>query len=547
MNEALSLVDEASGARWRIWPERQDIPAGAVSETRSYLFELTHAEAASAQLLIDESPLEALRTAASTEARWRWLPGFNAGEVSLELRTGSTARRLELTTDPDQRKLTRDEFDHMLREILEDTFALLSLSSFRRTVARGAGSKPPAIARLQFLRSRIERLEQVVTAIAANPRHQLRAEELTVPLHRARGATGREIVRALATGAPGRASAPERLPPLLKGFLPRQVRMRRRVSSHDIAEHRQMGACLRAWAQWLAVAADALQRAAGSADERQKRQTAMLWAGRCRALSRRLLRLGELPLFRAPADERPHLVLTALFRNDPRYRAFHALWRDMNLGVAQIFGDYLELPIGRTYELYEMWCFLRLVRASGQKFGFDAIDTANLFTRDASGHLTLSAGAVTVKTGPWTLCFQRPYREYWLESEGAGSMSRIMTPDVVIGDGPAGSARLIVLDAKYRVHDRLNDALNSIHTYRDALVRDGGSGGVTGVVEAAYLMTPHVPLTNDSYRETPMPGRLFHPEYRGAFRFGAVTLKPGMTPQELSDALGTIIADAESA
>jgi hypothetical protein len=43
----------------------------------------------------------------------------------------------------------------MLREILDDTFALFSISGFRKTVARGCGSRSPAIARLEFLRSRI--------------------------------------------------------------------------------------------------------------------------------------------------------------------------------------------------------------------------------------------------------------------------------------------------------------------------------------------------------------------------------------------------------
>ena len=43
----------------------------------------------------------------------------------------------------------------MVREILEDTFTLFSLSSFRKGIARGSGNKPPAIARLEFLRSRV--------------------------------------------------------------------------------------------------------------------------------------------------------------------------------------------------------------------------------------------------------------------------------------------------------------------------------------------------------------------------------------------------------
>ena len=113
-------------------------------------------------------------------------------------------------------------------------------------------------------------------------------------------------------------------------------------------------------------------------------------------------------------------------------------------------------------------------------------------------------------------------------------------------DAPAAPShgRLIILDAKYRIEEGLNDALNSIHTYRDALVQEVGTGSVQGIVNAAYLLTPYVPDLDDTYRDTPLPGRLFHPEYRSSFRFGAVTMRPGMTMAELVRALRTITADA---
>ena len=49
-------------------------------------------------------------------------------------------------------------------------------------------------------------------------------------------------------------------------------------------------------------------------------------------------------------------------------------------------------------------------------------------------------------------------------------------------------------------------------------------GTVEGIVTAAYLLTPHVPEIQAGYRDTPLPGRLFHPEYRGSFHFGAVKM-----------------------
>jgi hypothetical protein len=60
-------------------------------------------------------------------------------------------------------------------------------------------------------------------------------------------------------------------------------------------------------------------------------------------------------------------MLSAVFRNDPLYRAFYRLWQDIKLGIAAVFGNFLNLPLAPTFELYELWCFLRLVRAAAEE------------------------------------------------------------------------------------------------------------------------------------------------------------------------------------
>ena len=551
---ALLIRSEATGASWRVWPDPETVSPGAIQETGSYLFELRDVPGASAaDLLIDDQPLEALRASAETAARWRWQPGFHAGRVEAELRLpGNNPRRFEIVTDPDLRKLTRDDFDAMVREILEDTFALFALSSFRTSVARGAGTRPPALARLEFIRSRIDELEDVVAAIVRSPRRMLTAEETVLPWHRATRATGPEILKSFRSGRvlaeQGKSS---RLPEALHGLLPERIRVRQRRSTLDLPEHCQMGACLRSWSAWLGAVAGILASGAGSSDGEIRRELSG-WALRCRRLSRRVDQLAKAEPFADAAEAPARLMLSSVFRNDPAYRRFFRLWQDMNLGIAAVFGEFLNMPLSRTFELYELWCFLRLVRAGTEEFGPAGVTVDDLFVSDAAGGLTFAAGAVMVQVGAgWKLCFQKQYREFWIEPDRRGSFSRTMTPDVVAmreaektRGAPDEPARLIILDAKYRISDGLNDALNSIHTYRDALVREADAGSIEGIVTAAYLLTPFVPSIGGGYRTTPLPGRLFHPEYRSNFRFGAVTLRPGMTQAELAAALRVIVADA---
>jgi Domain of unknown function (DUF2357)/PD-(D/E)XK nuclease superfamily len=546
---ALFIRAEGGGPEWQVWPAPEAVPPGMVREGASYLFELRDSDdALAADLLIDDVPAEALRSRHPRVARWRWQPGFHAGMVEAALRVpGTGTRRFEITTDPDLRKLTRDDFDAMVREVLEDTFALFSLSAFRKGIARQQGNRPPPLARLEFLRSRADAIVNTIASIARAPRHFLRAEEVTVPAHRASRATGPEIIKSFRSGVIRTETVkPSRLPAALRGRLPAQITLRQRRNSVDIPEHRQIKACLKSWASWLNGIADRLTKVSVQ-DDPEIVTSAGSWAVRARHIARRLNDAAGTG-FMSEVGEAPALLrMSSLFRNDPVYQRFYRLWQDMNLGLAALFGDFLNMPLARTYELYELWCFLRLLRAAAEEYGPAGVDLSNLFFSDAAGGVTISAGSIVVPIGgDRVLCFQRQYREYWVEPEGAGSFSRTMVPDVVLAGTGLGSAcrRVIVLDAKYRINDGLNDALNSIHTYRDALVREAESGLPEGIITAAYLLTPHVPTLKDDFKETPVPGRLFHPQYRQKFHFGAVTLRPGMTADDLRACLRAIVADA---
>jgi hypothetical protein len=528
------------------------IPPGAVREGASYLFFLSGIDdALSAELMIDDVPIEALRSQDPHVALWRWKPGFHVGVVEVVLRVpGLGTPRFEITTDPDLRKLTRDDFDVMVREILEDTFALFSLSAFRIGIARHIGNQRPPLARLEFLRSRADKIVSTIAAIGRSPRHFLRAEQATVLAHRAVRVSGLELIKSFRSGRIRVETAkPSRLPAMLKGRLPSKITMRQRRNSVDIPEHRQIKACLKAWSVWLSSAADLLSKTANS-DDPEVVTTAAAWAVRTRRIARRL-HVASTAGFMADVGEAPALLhMTSLFRNDPVYQRFYKLWQDMNLGLAALHGDFLQMPLARTYQLYELWSFLRLLRAAIDEYGSADVDLSNLFINEVAGSVTIGTGAITVPIGAdQMLCFQRRYQEYWVESSREGSFSRTMIPDIVFS-GPSSSEvarRVIVFDAKYRINDGLNDALNSIHMYRDALVKETENSRTEGLVRAAYLLTPHMPagLTPD-FKETAVPGRLFHPHYRKNFRFGAVTLRPGMSAEDLRICLKTVVMDAEA-
>lgn len=529
------------------------MPAGFISEAREYVIEVRGDKVDDLDLSIDETPLLALRSPTDSVARWLWSPGFYAGIIELRFsRNGKVIWSNQVTLDPDVAKLTRNEFDQMVREILADTFALFAISSARKGVGRGAGGQTPPIARLEFLRSRLCEIEKAVCEIDKSPVRVLTSQQTRATSGKPVRITSSDLAKSYRTDPLLRLPGSSPLVARFGTFFPSALRLTKRRVNLDIGEHRAIKAELKMWAAWLNVVGHNIESTPQAGEDERGASLRKRWAGQCRAMARRMQQLLSLPVFAEVADANQPLTLTSVFRWSAPYRKFFRLSSDFRVGIAKVSGDFLNIPISRTFELYELWAFLRLARAGIQVFGTKDVDVSALFNTSAKDAVRISASAVFIKLGPkFTLCFKRTYEEYWLAKPPgqSGSFSRKMIPDIsFLSDADTGY--LIVLDAKYRVDQQLNDAVGSLHMYRDAIVREAVSGKLPNrAVKGAYLVTPHLPDAGilegkRDWQELILPGLLFHPAYKRVFNFGAITLKPGMTDIETTTLFKQILVDA---
>ncbi|MBF0094911.1 MAG: DUF2357 domain-containing protein [Alphaproteobacteria bacterium] len=518
--EALYLTPAGSDVAYRVWPSPEPVPEGAVQEARDHVLELREAaDADKAELAVEGVTLQALRTRSPDTGRWVWSPGFNAGVAEAELRIRGRTVSLELVTDPAVGKATREAFDVMVGEILSDTLALLSAGGHRTGLSKGVGGRPPPLARLEYLRSRADRIAAAVRSIDASPRRTLVAETEALPYWRAKAATGMEIARSVAISRliPDM-NDPSVLPAALRGHLPAKIRKTVRRSSLDIPEHRAIKACLRHWGQWLCDAGDLL---AAAPPESRKGGA----AARMRAAGRTLTSLLALPLFDGVGEAPPRPEATPLFRHEPRYREFMRLHEEMVLGVTPVFGDFLDLPLARTHELYELWAYLRLVRASADMEG-GAVDLSRLF-KVSSGGVEIAREQVEAKAGRITVAFQRAYGECWRDPTGVGSSSRTMVPDIVVA--VEGRPVAVALDAKYRIDGGVSDAMTSAHTYRDAIIEYRG-GTTRPLLVGSFLLSPQRIEPAGDWMAAGNPARFFHAGYRAEFGIGAFSLPADAAP-----------------
>ena len=542
-------------SRTILWPKYLG-KEGSIQENRSYIFELTGVtKPDDVEFLIDDFPLEALRSKNNNTARWLWSPGFYAGSIkALLIFPDGEKKEFEIITDPALNKLTRSDFNTMVEQILEDTLALFSLSSFRTGIARGSGNTPPPIARLEYIKSRIDEIINTVQKINERPVRILKGSIKNIPAHRAKSITGQELLNSLRGGQLTRIqnqNAIKRFPEELKGHYPKQIKKQIRSDGLNIKEHQEIKAALRSWSVLLEIYSSLLN---SLLDKRPKRNTEEFnqisnWANRCINLSTKLKRLTTLPLFREVTDRNGLPEASSIYRRVPAYRNFFQLHQDMILGISNVFGDFLQLPLARTYDLYELWCFLRLLRALVNIYPTISFDS--LFTEYSpeSGQLTLPSGNVEIELPDGKLiAFQRTYKEFWKNDSKTGSFSRSMKPDISLEFNKMTGPEILVLDAKYRIKSQLNDAISSIHMYRDAIVQAGSKNPdkTERIVSAAYLLSPYLPdiTENKNWNEENMPGRLFNRNYRGLFKFGAATLRPGMSIGEISSIFRDIIEDS---
>ncbi|MCY1040413.1 DUF2357 domain-containing protein [Corallococcus sp. bb12-1] len=548
----------AGDASFRLLPPGRPIPPGTITEASDVTFHLKGTGIDVFKVTLSVDGLELERVALSnTHVRWRWAVGFHAGVVQLAL-GGLTASPLvvDVLTDPSVAKLTRSQFAQMVGDILADTLALAALTGHRVGIARG--DRPLEIARFEFLRQCFDRIEAAVEEINRRPWLRLEREIRTVPLGRAGGVTPYTLTRAsrsvrrlteaeLACLAP----SARQLAMRMHGHLPAKVKKSSGKFDVRRREHSDILMVLGMWRTFIQHVVRQFDQAA--ADTKDGGRISSL-ARHARQMGRRVERMMRLPLFEGVIPSHGAVATSHLFRHVPAYRRFYRAYRDFLAGLADVTGTFARVPLRRTFDLYELWCFLRLARAAALHAGSEASWSEAIVERTEHGGLVLQLEGKPLRFGAFTLVFQPLYQEVWRRAgPTVGSFSRSMRPDIAIEARPNGDGStrpVVILDAKYRIEGGLNDAVSSIHTYRDALVEQLEADQPQlhkRTVEAAFLLTPQLHAeTGGDWQDDKAPEVFFRDGYRRAFRFGAVSMRPGMSIEQCRVFLEEILSTCQA-
>lgn len=189
----------------------------------------------------------------------------------------------------------------------------------------------------------------------------------------------------------------------------------------------------------------------------------------------------------------------------------------MRAGLGMGVAATPSLPLDRTYELYELWCYIGLLAAIAERFPDSRGKIAEILRgcRGASGlGIALATGKDTeFLLGPnLQIAYQRRF-SLKPSADGARTLLLDVVPDITISrlaDNGACTS-LVVLDPKYRVNQSLLDGLRDMHVYRDAIVDAEG----VQLVKAAVALAPRTNAQPEAIEELPSD------------RPGVVALRPG--------------------
>lgn len=520
------------------------LPQGLIQEASRYPIHWTEdnreAKDEDYELIVSGIPINMTmfsNTNSSVKIKWNWEPEFFSGTFFPELFfKGLRIWPIEklgcaLTVDPDCKKLTQQQYCLMLENVARISQILYSLSPAFKNTRLGRGGKKSPLAQLELLLLYMEQIVLAVEQIAKNPKKKLESFRREVPLYQSSQIDEQSIIRLV--HHPEKFIQVKKVPQSLdklaamtKNYLFESVNEVTKLISYNTYEN----AFVKGFLQKILRIIHGLERQllsaiSASAQDLVKRSVAerkLLLLRECRKNIQGCLKLSFLEQVE-PATKLDKVTVT--MTKHLGYRRLHQYYLKFLLGLTPVGQENLDLSLERTYQLYEYWCFLKIVEYLVKRHKVEEVDVSGLFTITGEhGGISLrlkhgKESAVTVDER-LNVYFQRQYNHHPINHQpGVGSYSFKMIPDIVLEkEEEDGLIKTILLDPKYRVGEKsIKEALGDMHKYKDALIDGNGNK----IISAAFILVPNSPTDAD------IVARYCPWDYKVRHGFGVCMLTPG--------------------
>jgi predicted component of viral defense system (DUF524 family) len=412
---------------------------------------------------------------------------FQSGLITFELSTVNQNVLIETYVYPDGRKITFEQYQLMLQEIIEEATICFQESGLQTNVNASGKSRKLSTLQWNYIEEQIYQLRTLFHKIESRPLQVLKREEEVIK---------RELIKKV---TPGTLSWVERYGESYGSSptqLPSHMKSTRAQKTYNVYEN-----------QIIAFQLNELQSLLQKYIE-SNNQTIRQKAIQFRDWIMRWRQAGFLEQIK------PNVLpikITQTFRKHPIYRKWYQWFQELN-NFKDINMDLKDrLPLKDTYQVYEIWCYMKIVKCLRE---LDLLaDTEPLFTyEDGAYYLHLSKNKdsmITLKNGA-KLYYQKVYQN---NSNPYYTYTQQMIPDIVLEN----KGSFYILDPKYRVPANLSMALGEMHKYRDGILNRETD---ERVVQEVYILTPRKALMS-------VEKDFYEKSYQDKYRMGAFGFEPG--------------------
>jgi predicted component of viral defense system (DUF524 family) len=427
-----------------------------------------------------------------TGVRGTLLTPFQSGKVTIEVNV--TYLKTYIYTD--ERKMTTEQYEIMLQEILEEAAVCFDYSGLDKGFNTSGRKRTLSWSQWSYIKRSFHELSLLFQKINSNPFSVLEQENFM---------TNREKIQQVHTST---SLWLERNHGRTEQLVPKKVWTFKRQETNDLYENRLVKKTLLELRHLLSQYRDYADGVLKEEAEKLRNKV-LYWLNHSFLIA-----------------VKPHtgqVTITQRLRKHPIYRKWNAWFEKLYQHQKYEIGFDYHIPLKDTFQVYEMWCYMKIIKKARQDE--ELADSSQLYKTTSDGiFLSLAENkesTVKLKNGD-TISFQRVFQyrnpEHVADNTKAlfYTYTQRMIPDIVIQRGE----KLFIYDPKYRVPNNVGTALGEMHKYRDGIKNIFTD---EHVVEEVYIMTP--------FQESGEELRYYSDRFHERYKMGALKMMPGVTEE----------------
>lgn len=403
---------------------------------------------------------------------------FHSGQVTFEI----NGEKLDSYIYPDSRKLTQEQYHLMLSDILQEASLCFEYSDIETGIEVDQHSRELSLAQWSYIEASFTSLAAMIRQVIEHPARVLQAREQQMR---------RDHVKTVDAKTMGWLERNRERS--TSGTIPEIVRSSVREDSYNTYENKLLKRQL--------LELRHLLKCYGEVSEGERARRAESYADQIGYWLRD-------PFLKQVIPYQGMVQISQVFRKHPVYRQCYQWFDRLYKHGNERIGMSYNYPLRETFALYEIWCYMRLVKVFREK---DLLqDCKGLFRTTREGlflHFAEHNESVVQLNNGMRLSYQRVFQN---NSPHFYTFTQRMIPDIVIEAGD----RLYILDPKYRIANNLGTALGEMHKYRDGILLCCND---ERAVQNVFILTP---VQNDELD-------YFTSDYHDRYKMGAIALMPG--------------------